>query len=410
MKRREFLERGAQAASGVLALAYGIPIGGDALRGLRQKPVLAEKDLRILTLEGTPKNRGRIHGEALRGEIHEILKRWKDGIGRTLGLDPDAYINEFLEYTNFVPGIKKWAPDLLEEVEGLAEGASLDFKTMYVYQMADEDFWFSRKKALQKNDREEGRCSALGVFDAGCAPLLAQNMDLTKMYDGSQVLLRIKYAGSSLESHVFSFAGFLALTGMNNRPLGICCNTLLKLNFSTDGLPVAFIVRRILELGNLAEAEKFLRRIKHASGQNYTIGDAREVAAFECSSGNVGRFIPSPGARRVYHTNHPLVNDDQGIYREIIERLSPEKKPKKPSNSEVRFDFLARKLGDASSRVDAEAVKAILASPEVPICFDGKERDDLFTFGCLIMELSSAPVLHLSPGPPCTTPFMAHRL
>jgi len=408
MKRREFLERGVLATSGMLAFANGIPIGG-GLRRIGKDFVSAGKDIRILTLEGTPKNRGRIHGEALRGEIHEVLGRWKDGIGRTLGLDPDSYVSEFFENTNFMPSITRWTPDLLEEVEGLAEGAGLDFKTMYVYQLADEDFWYSRKKALQKSARREGHCSALGVFDPGSAPLLAQNMDLTKMYDGTQVLLRIKHTGSSLESHVFSFAGFLALTGVNNRPLGICCNTLLRLNYSTDGLPVAFIVRRVLELGGLAEAEEFLRRVQHASGQNYTIGGSRAVAAFECSSGRVSRFMPRPDARRVYHTNHPLVNDDQSIYKEIIEKLPPEKRPMKPSNSEVRFDFLARNLGDTTSRIGVEEVKSMLASTEVPICFDGKESDDLFTLGCLIMELSSPPVLHLSPGPPCTTPFRTYR-
>ena len=66
-------------------------------------------------------------------------------------------------------------------------------------------------------------------------------------------------------------------------------------------------------------------------------------------------------------------------------------------------------LGSATSRIDTEAVKSILSSSDVPICFNGQESDDLFTFGCLIMELSSTPVLKLSPGPPCTTPFEAHR-
>jgi len=412
MTRREFLGRGPLAAAGALAGVSGWRSSAEGGPSSIRPPSLFEagRPLRVLTLEGTPRNRGRIHGEALRAEIRETLSRWKDGVRRYPGLDPAVYVDEFLRDTNFLPNIKTWAPHLLEEVEGLAEGAGLDFKTMYAYQLGDEDFWYSRKRANEKRDRAEARCSALGVFDPGRPPLLAQNMDLTKMYDGAQVLLRIKHEGSSLESCVFSFAGYLALTGANNRPLGVCCNTLLRLNYASDGLPVAFIVRRILELGSVAEAEAFVKRVPHASGQNYTIGDAREIAAWECSAGRVSGFLPYPGAARVYHTNHPLVNDDQSLYRELLERFPPAAKPRQPTNSEVRFEFLARNLNNASARVDVPAIKSLLASSEVPICFNGRNPDDLFTFGCLIMELAPEPILHLSPGPPCVTAFGEHRL
>jgi predicted choloylglycine hydrolase len=213
----------------------------------------------------------------------------------------------------------------LEEVSGIAEGAGIDFPTMFSYQLGDEHYWYQRKKRLQKMGLDVG-CSALGVFgEPDEPPLLAQNMDIETMYDGAQVLLHIKDPQSPLESFVYTQAGYLALTGLNSRSLGICCNALLQLNYAVDGLPVSFLVRRVLELSDLAEAKEFLARIKHASGQNYMIGDSQKVESWECSASKVSRFLPDEGTTRVCHTNHPLANDDQSIYRKDAAREEAER-------------------------------------------------------------------------------------
>jgi hypothetical protein len=57
----------------------------------------------------------------------------------------------------------------------------------------------------------------------------------------------------------------------------------------------------------------------------------------------ISRFISHEGAKRVYHTNHPQVNDDQATYRKIIDNLREDKKLKSPSNSEIRLAALEKK-------------------------------------------------------------------
>jgi isopenicillin-N N-acyltransferase-like protein len=401
MDRRAFLSQSVFAVSGLIASASGVRLYGVPSAGA---------NLLHLSLEGTPRQKGRIHGETLRSKIRDLVAKWKDDIGKSLEMDPDAYLREFHEATNFRPAIERWCPELLDEVAGIAEGAGVDPQTMYSFQMGDEHYWYQRRKWLQKSGWDAEGCSALGVFgEDNQRPLLAQNMDIETMYDGAQLLLHIEYPESPLESFIYTNAGYLALTGLNNRPLGICCNALLQLNYAVDGLPVGFIVRRVLELSNLAEARKFLSRIKHASGQNYMVGDAGKVESWECSGSKVSLFVPQEGATRVYHTNHPLANDDQGIYQRILEKIPPKKRPKGWSNSEVRQDFLAEHLKDTSTTITVDTIKSILGSRDVPICFENKEGSQGFTFGCLIMELASPPVLHLSPGPPCSTPFQTIR-
>ncbi len=277
---------------------------------------------------------------------------------------------------------------------------------MVVSQLGDEHYWYLRNREFGIPVSATRGCSALGVSKEGDRfPLLAQNMDIEDMYDGTQTLLHVKHPQSTLESFVFTYAGYLALTGMNNRPLGICCNTLLQLDYATDGLPVTFIVRGVLEKSSLREAKEFIYGIKHASGQNYTIGDGQGVAAFEGSGHKVSPFMPFEGSTRVYHTNHPLANDDQNVHKEILKKIPVDKKKPGSSNSEVRFDFLAKNLKNSSKTITVETIKSILSSNEVPICFEKKPDAGGMTFGCLIMELSPSPVLHVSPGPPCSTEF-----
>jgi hypothetical protein len=236
-------------------------------------------------------------------------------------------------------------------------------------------------------------------------------MDIMSWTDGFEVLLHIKHQDSSLESFVFTYAGLIALNGLNSRAIGICCNTLLQLDQRSDGLPVAFIVRGVLEKHNYHDATNFVQKIKHASGQNYTIGGPEKVSAFECSANKAVEFVPYEGATRVYHTNHPLVNDDQGIFQEVLRKLPPEKRPQSPTNSEIRFSSLERRLKDRPKRITVDTAKAILSShddPKNPICNHPEEHGGL-TAGCMIYELSEHPTLHLAPGPPCSTEFKTYK-
>ena len=349
----------------------------------------------------------------MRSKINEAVKLWKEELFKALDSDPDKYIDEFVENTHFTKSIKKWSPNLLEEVKGISDGSGLDFKTLYAFQLADEEWWYRRNKKLGIVLSENKNCSALGVFgQEGFPPLLAQNMDIPKWTNGFQVLFHIKHQHSNLESFVFSYAGMIALNGLNSKSIGVCVNTLLQLNQRLDGMPVAFIIRGILEQERFNDALRFVNTVKHASGQNYTIGGPEEIIAFECSANKVSRFIPYKSATRVYHTNHPLVNDDQDIYKEVIKKMPPDAVKKSLHNTKTRFESLEKRLKDPSKKITVETIKSTLSShddPQNPICYDLRKDRSGFTAGSMIYELSDSPVLHLAPGPPCSTEYKIYR-
>jgi hypothetical protein len=371
-----------------------------------------QSNIQVLVLEGSPRERGRIHGETLRGKIREMIGLWKENIHADLGMDPDLFLEQLTAETNFLPAIKKWTPDLLEEVEGIAEGAGVDFNTIYARQLSDEEPWFRLEKKLGKSWGHPENCSAIGANAQGPLPALAaQNMDTPAYYNGFQILLHINYQDSPLEVFMFTIAGKINLAGMNNAPVGICCNTVLPLDYARDGLPEDFLVRGVLAQPSLEDALAFMRRVKHASGQNYVIGGRERVLSLECSANKIAEYIPYPGANRVYHTNHPLVNDDLGIYQQRIALLPQEEQGAwrdstgVRTNTHDRFDVLQRHFGNPDEPVTIEKIKAVLSSHDAPVCH---HSDKKISLGCLIMELAEKPKLHLAPGPPCSTPFQTH--
>ncbi len=400
MKRREFLRKSSLTAAGIVVSPLIAQSAGNSIFKDSGK-------IQVVELEGSAKNRGRVHGELLKDKIAESIKRWKDNIRNQRREDPNKYINDFMDNTNFEYAVKKWTPDLLDEVKGIAEGSGIDYKTIFASQCIDEDWWYSRNSREGISLPLDKNCSALGVYgQKGIPPLVAQNLDIMNYTEGLEVLLHIKYPESSLETYVFTLAGFIAANGMSNRSVGVCVNTLLQLDQSPIGLPVAFVVRGIIEQQNYDNAVKFVKKIKHASGQNYTIGGPEEISAYECSANKKVRHIPVKGVPRLYHTNHPFVNDDKSIFEEIQKKYPNSRSGS--GNSEVRYNTLKKYLKDPNEKITVEKIKSILSSQDVPynpICNDYREGGYGFTAGCMVMELSGKPVFHLAPGPPNSTNF-----
>ncbi|MBX7236268.1 MAG: C45 family peptidase [Caldilineales bacterium] len=374
-------------------------------------------DIPVLHLKGPARERGRAHGETLRASIHSMIEKWQANIAADLGTDPDLFLRQLVEETDFFPAVRRWTPDLLEEVEGIAEGAAAPFHIIFARQLSDEEPWFRWEKKLGRGwgwrepSGQAERCTSLGVQPAAGRPAIAaQNMDSPAYYDGHQVLLHITYPDSDLEALIFTIGGKISLAGMNNAPLAMCCNTVLQLDYAKDGLPEDFIVRGFLGQRHWQDGLAFLRRVKHASGQNYIVAGQDQVLSLECSAGGIADFVPYPGADRTFHTNHPLANDDQGIHRQRLAAMTPAQVAAYHASltTHARFEALQRRFGRPEAPVTVEAIEEALSTHEGPVCIDG--AGDKITLGCLIMAMTPAPTLSLAPGPPCSTAFATHPL
>ena len=124
---------GAILLSAVLVLSAGCIDTPSSAHEAGSADATPGKEVRVLVLEGTPYERGLTHGKTLKQEIHEVVALWKAQLGSPGGTDADAFIQKFLEETDFAPAIEKWTPGLLEEVRGIADSAEIDFDTIYAF-------------------------------------------------------------------------------------------------------------------------------------------------------------------------------------------------------------------------------------------------------------------------------------
>jgi isopenicillin-N N-acyltransferase like protein len=355
---------------------------------------------RPLHLSGSPYECGRSHGRTYKGEIHEVIARWKAELENEYELPADEAIDRFVRRTDFLSAIETWTPYLLDEIRGIADGCQIDFDTVFAFQCVDE-VWANSDRIVGEH------CTSLGFRgDASEPALLAQTVDVEAFRDGSQMVLRIDDAETGTQSLVTTCAGAIGFNGLNRWGVGVCCNAELQLRHASTGLPVACVMRGVLRQRTVSDALDFLAEVPHASGQHYLVGDPSQVRSIECSSAAIAEFRPSGIEDVVWHTNHPLANDDlHPWYRELLEAGASY-----PflDNSRARLSAVEKRLRAPSDGTRFEQFAGILSSSdddEHPVCA-AHEGDTfyakvgMFTFASTIMVLSESPELHVTLGPP----------
>jgi hypothetical protein len=338
-----------------------------------------------ITLDAkTPFGRGYQQGAALKFVIHKGIAQWKEWIKNTLQQpNPDVEIAEFIHDTNYLTGIKKYTPLLYQELQGIAKGSEVDINTLYAYQMFDEFvLYVSKKYRLQ-------HCSGFGVYGRKNRPnLLGQNNDLPPYYDGTHTVLNIKYPNKRA-AIIFTWAGILAQNGVNNRNVGVTMNIVPTSTGRKDGVPMPYIIRKILEKSSVNEALAFLKSLKGAAAapMNYIIGDATKVVTAENSSNGTKIYQKTNGENWVAHTNHHLTLDITTL------------KPGAVSKTVERLTQLKKMLKDQSANLNVDDAKKIFRTK--PILKNFITDPGFPTMESIIIKLTpNNPTIYIAPGPP----------
>ncbi len=357
---------------------------------------MADGKLRYLELKGSPYERGLAHGHALKKEIREVIDLFKNDIAETTQQDPDQFIEKFLKLTDYQTSVNKWLPELIKELEGIADGSGVDFETIFMHQLGDE-YWFNTKDILAHS------CSSFGVDKSeGHPSVTAQNMDIPTYYHGYQTVLKIYDQDSDKEMMFLTIPGHLGITGMNNKMISINCNTLMQLDYSKSGLPVTFMVRGVVNKSSQEEALKFVREVNHASGQNYIIGGPEKVYSLECSANDVENFRPFADANFTYHTNHPMRNADfSETYLKALEKNN--KTTEEGLFTCQRIQSFQQRFNDTTVNIGIDDIKNVLQSRD----HDGKDVvSNDYTYASVIYVLSENPTFLIAPGQPHQEPYI----
>ncbi len=190
---------------------------------------------------------------------------------------------------------------------------------------------------------------------------------------------------------VVSVGGVVGLMGVNAAGLGVCVNSIPQLSSRQEGVPVAFVVRRLLQAQSVDEAAAIVLAAPHATSQHYLLADPGRIRAFEASAEAVVELAPDP-PDRVLHTNHPLAarHDEPAAHR--------------PS-SEARLRSLRTRLGHGRpAQAVIEAALCAFDDPAFPVCRLRSDEPGLVNFTTAAMvariERDGGVRVRLAAGPP----------
>lgn len=356
----------------------------------------------LIDIDGAPFARGAAYGAQAAGRIRAHVRDWLSAMALAGGCDGEAYARALVRDTDFKAAIAEHAPDLVQEVDGVAEGAGVDPELMYALQLVDEE-WAYRKRG-RRAARTPEKCSSFAFAGADGPGWIGQNMDLSPHTAGHQMALRVRGQGDAPSTLVFTVAGLLALMGVNSAGLGVCVNSLPQLPSRATGLPVAFMIRRLLQARTLDAAVALVRTLPHATNQHYVLAAPGAVRSFECSAAGVVEYHP-PQPDRVLHTNHPLGGEPGDPEAEAERR-----------NSVARLRSLETRLG--AGRPDLQTLQAALCAcddPQNPVCrvYDPEAGLIGYTTGAMISAIAPGPEplrAWMSAGPPSVAGYDALTL
>ena len=363
------------------------------MKNIQTPTVEYRKGIYYLTLDGkTPYERGYQHGAALEFLIKKALRQFKAWIRQNVGLDdPEEMILDFAENTPYLASVQADVPDLYAEMQGIAEGACVDLKQLFVYQSFDEFFVFLLTSgALEQGST--GHCTTAGIYGRpDKSNFVAHNNDIPTYHEELVTVLHIKFPDSDLEILQSTFAGGIGQNGVNNKGVAVGINTLANLP-GGGGLPVSFNLRKILESGNIAEAVAYLQYARFAQAMNYMIGDRERVVSVETWESNALVLDIYDGNYAV-HTNHSIGEGTPKTFE-----MTSEMGGGSYSFTMERLELGKELLADTEN-ISLESFQQVFKTRPI-LVYPGKPT------GRTLMQMTAEipkdgyPVLHLTPDSP----------
>ena len=219
------------------------------------------------------------------GEFQELHSRWLNS----------SYLDQLEQ------AARSAYPQFIQELEGLAKGAELDFKTVFVWNCRGDLLLPPEAGAKERSEASNGCTTLLIPADKirGTSNVIAHNEDGAPEFLGGCFWVTAKPDnGTAYES--FMYPGMLPghTIGVNEAGLVQTINN-VRVHDLKPGIPRQIISRAILDCKNLDEAVRILERKDRASGFHHNLGcagDTRLLSVEAPASGCDTMHIVSPAA------------------------------------------------------------------------------------------------------------------
>ena len=347
----------------------------------------------LYQVSGSPREMGRQHGEQARLKIMGYLGY----LCETLGMDEQLLTDRAARFRG---EFTRHCPQLLEEIDGLAEGANI-----------------SRDLALASQLRGElaglpdGACTTFAIGPEGtanCEVLDGQTSDRSAEIRGFAYVLRVQ-PDDRPHAIMWSFGGMIGYHGVNEHGVAHFANALgggPAWKFAPSHYPLK---RLILEQSSMDEVLAKMRDFPVCSNGNYMLCDGgKNILDVELTSD--GPFvIDDSGEGFLVHSNHYLCAEHS--CQDNFDKSLPDSFP--------RLARMRALIQEKYGAITVEEVKQFLSDHDglpVSICRHPHEGygDEILpasghTAAAMIAEPASGK-FHIACGNPCENSFLPFEL
>src|SRR3954468_13130492 len=289
----------------------------------------------FISAPAPPRERGLEFGETHRDEVRGTVAAYAELIDLDAGtLEP----------------IRAAAPELAEEIEGIAAGAGLP-----VHEVAAIN---ARTELLPAGPR--GECSTVVALPGdGRPPVSVQTWDWFGALAGNWLVWTIEHPDGRV-GHTVPEYGIVGKIGVNVAGLGVHLNILHHVRDGEGpvGAPVHVLARRALDRAtDVTSALELLTPAPVSASSCVTVVDASSAVSVELSPAGPGAVLPTAGGV-LLHTNHFLADPGRAGCTDLV--TGPD--------SFVRYDVLRRALGERALDLTEDGVLAAMSSHVGGVC------------------------------------------
>jgi isopenicillin-N N-acyltransferase like protein len=262
----------------------------------------------VITVSGGSYERGRQYGVLARNRVHRSIKAYAGLFDYFAGWE---WPRATAEAERFLPAIKDFGPQYVDELAGIADGAAVSIEDILALNVRTEIVYPGRvRTAVALHAPSE--CSTLANVAADGHVIVGQNWDWAPFaFDTVVVLQAIPDDGPSFITVVE--AGLLAKFGVNSDGLAVVTNALACTEDQGDpAVPYHVMLRGLLDCGTTQEALRRLERAPRASSANYLLADR---------AGSMVDVEARPGGAS---TLHQLDRQDHGVLMHTNHFVSPD--------------------------------------------------------------------------------------
>jgi isopenicillin-N N-acyltransferase-like protein len=350
----------------------------------------------LIRVSGNHREMGRQMGVQAAAQVKHSIEDARNLLASTYDSLQLTWAGAEIQARKYLPFAQERYPKIVEELQGIAEGADVPFDDLAV---------LNAMEAVTMDALHLTKCTSLGVNEQRTANghiLIGHNEDWVPEDEPDMFIIH----ATPEDEPAFlamTYGGLLPNIGFNSAGIAQCCDSVYPSDCRI-GIPRVILSRAVLAAKTPAEAIRHMLAPLRAAGYNHLLAhESGEMYNVEVSARHFALLYAENGT--IVHTNHYLDRTMQQVEDEPDELIS----------TRVRY-FRARRLLEQTGQHTTQTMQAILRDhvnyPD-SICNHATEDDDPLTrektITSLLMDLT-ARQMHVAWGNPCENNYHTYQM